>query len=91
MDGAQTAWDLKYWRVVLGQEWNEKWATHLFYYGYKAEQGNVDYKPVEFGLGVQYKLNDATTMGLNYVHAKSDMDIEDDKDNIIRFRTSVNF
>ena len=85
--------DTKYWRVVLGQEWNEKWATHLFYYGYKVEngKGNEDAKPSEFGLGVQYKLNDATTMGLNYVHAKNDLDGDDTKDNIIRFRTAISF
>ena len=93
--GEQLVGDLKYWRVVLGQEWNEKWATHLFYYGYKVSIGNNDYKPTEFGLGVQYKLNDATTMGLNYVHVGSDVDSNmytiNDKDDIVRFRTSINF
>ena len=93
--GEQLVGDLKYWRVVLGQEWNEKWATHLFYYGYKFETGTEDYKPTEFGVGVQYKLNDATTMGLNYVHVGSDRDESmtsiNDKDDIIRFRTSINF
>ena len=98
----QTAADIKYWRVVLGQQWNEKWATNLFYYGYKVE----DYyrnaannwespSPAEFGLGVQYKLNDATTMGLNYTHVKSDLPTgvnrKEDKDNIVRFRTSISF
>ncbi|MBQ3403092.1 MAG: S-layer homology domain-containing protein [Synergistaceae bacterium] len=94
--GSSVAQDLKYWRIVLGQEWNEKWATHIFYYGYNAENGKVvngraeDAKPFEVGLGVQYKLNDATTMGLNYVHADNDQE-QNNKDNIIRFRTSVNF
>ena len=98
----QAAADIKYWRVVLGQQWNEKWATNLFYYGYKVE----DYyrnaannwespSPAEFGLGVQYKLNDATTMGLNYTHVKSDLPTgvnrKEDKDNIVRFRTSISF
>ena len=85
--------DMKYWRVVLGQEWNDKWATHLFYYGYKVDNmGNdgKDWKPAEFGLGVQYNLNDYTTMGLNYVHVKSDLD-GTDNDNVVRFRTAVSF
>ena len=84
--------DVKYWRVALGQEWNEKWATHLFYYGYDVDDINgKSVKPKEFGLGVQYKLNDYTTMGLNYIHADSDQDLEEDKDNVIRFRTKVVF
>ena len=93
--GAQLQNDLKYWRVLLGQQWNEKWATHLFYYGYKMDGvwGASDgVKPVEFGLGVQYKLNDATTMGLNYVHVDSDNGaLDEQKDNVIRFRTAVTF
>ncbi|MBR0257128.1 MAG: S-layer homology domain-containing protein [Synergistaceae bacterium] len=83
--------DVKYWRVALGQEWNEKWATHLFYYGYKVDLGaNREWKPAEYGLGVQYKLNDYTTMGLNYVHVNVD-DALNDNDNVVRFRTSVTF
>ena len=102
--GASVVDDTNYWRVVLGQEWNEKWATHIFYYGYKisdaymnARGGWEDASPYEIGVGVQYKLNDATTMGLNYVHVNSDLpDIareneEKEKDNIVRFRTSINF
>lgn len=86
----QAIGDIKYWRVALGQEWNEKWATHLFYYGYKVESGNTDYKPAEYGIGVQYKLNDYTTMGLNYMHVKQDL-VNTDDDNVVRFRTSVTF
>ena len=99
---AQAAFDINYWRVVLGQEWNEKWATHIFYYGYTVSDthynsngGLEDSKPYELGVGVQYKLNDYTTMGLNYVHVDSDMPAADNetetKDDIVRFRTSVNF
>jgi len=100
--GSQVMTDLNYWRVVLGQKWNEKWATHLFYYGFKAsdvyvnDNGNwEDAKPYEFGVGIQYKLNDATTMGLNYVHVDSDLPTLDNeietKDDIVRFRTAVSF
>ena len=80
--------DIKYWKVALGQEWNEKWATHLFYYGYKFD--TADIKPSEFGLGVQYHLNDYTTMGLNYMHVKTDLNGVDN-DNVVRFRTKVTF
>ncbi len=95
----QAANDIKYWRVALGQEWNEKWATHIFYYGYVMEDalgtGTAadpfkDRKPYEVGVGVQYKLNDSTTMGLNYMHVDQDLDTVDN-DNVIRFRTSVTF
>ena len=90
--------DIKYWRVALGQQWNEKWSTHIFYYGYKLDGNVVGYnnqvingaKPAEIGLGVQYKMNDYTTMGLNYMHVKTD-DLTKDNDNVIRFRTAVSF
>ncbi len=83
--------DTKYWRVGLGQQWNDQWATHLFYYGYDVDV-NGGRKPAEFGLGVQYKLNDYTTMGLNYMHAKNDLNGAQDKnDNVVRFRTAVSF
>lgn len=90
-DGGNTVEnDLDYWRVGLGQEWNEKWATHIFYYGYKYDMGREDRKPFEFGLGVQYKLNDATTMGLNYMHVDYD-DKDIDKDDVVRLRTKITF
>lgn len=96
--GSSVLADTTYWRVVLGQEWNDKWATHLFYYGYNVEDAKIgengapdDATPAEYGIGVQYRLNDATTMGLNYVHAENDLDGDNTEDNIIRFRTSISF
>ncbi|MBQ7156011.1 MAG: S-layer homology domain-containing protein [Synergistaceae bacterium] len=90
---SQAAEDIKYWRVGLGQEWNDKWATYLFYYGYNRDiPGGDNIKPAEYGVGVQYKLNDATTMGLNYMHADNDQDGNNSReDNVVRFRTSVTF
>ena len=93
-EGGAALTDINYYRIGLGQEWNEKWATHLFYYGYIVKDGkaaNDDAKPFEVGLGVQYKMNDYTTMGLNYVHADNNLDGNDNKDNVIRFRTKVTF
>ncbi|MBQ7220255.1 MAG: S-layer homology domain-containing protein [Synergistaceae bacterium] len=86
--------DTKYWRVGLGQNWNDKWSTYLFYYGYNVEKGkgNDDAKPSEFGVGVSYKLNDYTTFGLNYMHADNDQDGNASReDNVVRFRTKVTF
>ncbi|MCR5347762.1 MAG: hypothetical protein K6E38_08285, partial [Fretibacterium sp.] len=88
-------WDMKYWRIGLGQEWNEKWSTHLFYYGYKLDgiDGNdavYDDKMSEWGLGVQYKYNPNVKFGLNFVQADNNVK-GDDKDNIVRFRTQVTF
>ncbi|MBQ7154578.1 MAG: hypothetical protein IJR85_03350, partial [Synergistaceae bacterium] len=88
---SQAAFDTKYYRVGLGQEWNDKWSTYLFYYGYDIDNAAGN-KPKEFGVGVQYKLNDATTMGLNYMHADNDKDGNASReDNVVRFRTSVTF
>ena len=84
--------DIKYWRIGAGQQWNDQWATYLFYYGYKIEEDPLvgdDRSPKEYGVGVQYKMNDYTTFGLNYMHADRDMD--DQKDNVVRFRTAVSF
>jgi hypothetical protein len=90
--GRQALSDIKYWRIALGQEWNDKWATHIFYYGYKFDvAGGNDWKPSELGLGVQYKLNDYTTMGLNYVHVKDATGNNGDDDDLVRFRTSISF
>ena len=77
--------DLKYWRVALGQEWNEKWATHLFYFGYNFDQSN---DLAEWGLGVRYTYNPQVQFGLNFVNA--DWDGGDD-DHVIRFRTQISF
>ncbi len=99
MTGNQLNYKMKYWRIALGQQWTEKFATHIFYYGYNlddypyATDGTFLYygvKPHEIGVGVQYKLNDYTTMGLNYVSVKSDIP-GDDKDNVVRFRTAISF
>ena len=98
MTGNQLDYKLKYWRIALGQQWTEKFATHIFYYGYNLDDyaytdGTFVYygvKPSEIGVGVQYKLNDYTTMGLNYVSVKSDIPGED-KDNVVRFRTAISF
>ena len=85
----------KYWRVGLGQDWNEQWSTYLFYYGYNVANGRgagSDAKPKEYGVGVQYHLNDYTMMGLNFMHAENDQNGDDSrKDNVVRFRTSVTF
>jgi hypothetical protein len=98
--------DTKYWRIGLGQEWNDKWSTYLFYYGYEVDvkgyastrrdgtSVNGTHKPAEYGVGVQYKLNDYTTLGLNYMHVDDDNDIygnDKREDNVVRFRTKVTF
>ena len=94
-DRRQADNDIKYWRVALGQQWNDKWATHIFYNGYVIENAlanNKDAKPSEIGVGVQYHLNDYTTMGLNYVHVKTDnYQGQDKNDDVVRFRTAVSF
>ncbi|MBQ6971656.1 MAG: S-layer homology domain-containing protein [Synergistaceae bacterium] len=83
--------DTKYWRVGLGQQWTDQWATYLFYYGYDVDVLGGR-KPTEFGAGIQYKYNDATTFGLNYMHADNDLDgAASREDNVVRFRTSVSF
>ncbi|MBQ7543790.1 MAG: S-layer homology domain-containing protein [Synergistaceae bacterium] len=98
--GSRAYWDTKYYRVGLGQEWTDKFSTYLFYYGYVVEDaigvynGNgvflrtEDVKPKEYGIGVSYKLNDYTTLGLNYMHADDDVGRED---NVVKFRTKVTF
>ena len=78
--------EMKYWRVALGQQWNEKWATHLFYFGYNFAGTDDDLN--EWGLGVQYKYNPAVTFGLNFVKANWD---ESADDHMIKFRTQISF
>ena len=103
MNGSQMAYDMKYYRIALGQQWTDKIATHLFYYGYTVEDSVIVYdantnlarledaKAKEFGLGVQYQLNPYTSMGLNYIHVDNDLDGDDTEDNVVRFRTAISF
>ena len=100
LNGASAANDITYFRVGLGQQWTDKFATYIAYYGYTVkdyvDENNKkdDKNPSELSLGVQYKLNDATTMGLNYMMVNGDFDGNDDdpdKDNVIRFRTAISF
>ncbi|MBQ7592798.1 MAG: S-layer homology domain-containing protein [Synergistaceae bacterium] len=104
MFGRQAPVDTKYYRIGLGQDWSKifegsKWKSYLFYYGYvldnyhqNATTGNWEnIKPAEYGVGVSYQLNDYTTMGLNYIHVDSKEGTDDDKDNVIRFRTAISF
>jgi hypothetical protein len=77
--------DLNYWRVALGQEWNEKWATHLFYFGYDFDRIS---DLAEWGLGVRYQYNPAVSFGLNYVNVNWK---DADNDHVLRFRTQVTF
>ena len=91
-----TPTDIKYWRVLLAQQWNETWGTHIFYYGYTFDNykgDNEDAKMSEIGLGVRYRLNPSTVMGLNYEHIDNDdyLDNGNDKDNVLKFRTEVYF
>ena len=85
--------DMKYWRIGLGQKWNEKWATHLFYYGYKfddLDETKYDDSVSEWGLGVQYKYNPNVAFGLNFIQSDS-YKKDADKDNVVRFRTEITF
>jgi hypothetical protein len=80
--------DLKYWRVALGQTWNDKWATHLFYFGYSFDGKAFRDDLKEWGLGVQYTYNPSVKFGLNFVKADWG-DLGDE--HIVKFRTQVTF
>lgn len=85
--------DLRFWRVALGQEWNAKWSSHLFCYGYDFDKGLAGGGDLlEYGLGVQYLYGSGVKFGLNY--ARIDWDRENGRfqdENIIRLRTEVTF
>ena len=85
------AYDTKFYRIALEQKWNEKWATHEFYYGYKLDDTpNTQDDMSEWGLGVSYQYNPNVGFGLNYIQADNGAQ-QDNKDHIIRFRTKVTF
>ena len=93
-------YDVKYLRVILSQQWNETWGTHLYYYGYTfsdvekiKDQLTEDAKISEIGVGVRYRLNPAVVMGLNYEHVDNDnyYGNDFDEDNLVKFRTEVWF
>ena len=90
--------DVKYFRIAAGQKWNDKWATHLFYYGYDFDNwattaggAVVDTKLKEWGLGVQYTYNPNVKFGLNYVKLDWDNNAGRADNHLVRFRTQVSF
>jgi hypothetical protein len=82
--------DLKYWRIALGQVWNDKWATHLFYSSYDFDDAMIgsDGLENEWGVGVRYTYSPAVSFGLQYTNVGYD---QVDDDHVIRFRTQVVF
>jgi hypothetical protein len=81
--------DLKFWKIALGQVWNEAWSTHLFYTGYDFDvAAGTDSLKAEWGLGVMYTMNSNVKFDLSYTNLK--MDIGDD-DHVLRLRTQVTF
>ena len=81
--------DLNYFRIALGQQWNEKWATHLFYYGYDFDDNVGDL--AEWGLGVKYQYNPSVSFGLNYIDVNGKDGRNGLDDHVVRFRTEVTF
>lgn len=91
--------DVKYYRIIATQQWNEKWKTALVYNGYdwddyKDAAGNDKGIKNIWGIGVDYAYTPEIHFGLGYLHATSDTRTLDGSDidrNVIRFRTTVSF
>ena len=82
--------DLKFWRVALKQDWNEKWSSHEFYYGYDFDNDAGSDLKSEIGVGIDYRYSPQMAFGLQYTNVKYDANGADN-DNVIRFRTQVVF
>lgn len=91
LGGNGIEYDTKFYRIALAQTWNEKWTTHEFYYGYKLDDTPANQDDMfEWGLGVTYNYNPNVKFGLNFTQADNGAQ-NDNKDNIVRFRTEVTF
>lgn len=85
--------DVKYFRAIATQQWNEKWKTALVYNKYDWDNNYQSIKDI-WGIGVDYAYTPEIHFGLAYLHAGSDtrtLDGDDIDRNVIRFRTTVSF
>lgn len=82
--------DMDYWRVILSQRWNKKWGSHIFYssYDFKDRPGLAVEDVAEYGIGINYSLNDYVDMGFNYMIV--DWDDRDDN-HVFHMRTAITF
>ena len=83
----------KIWNIIADQEWNDKWGTYLRYWQADWDTANLD-DTKNWTVGVRYQYTPAIQFKLEYdsvdygmVTAATDAG----KDNIFRFRTTVNF
>lgn len=87
----------KFWFVKAQQEWNDKWNTYLRFVHLDPDTAGLD-NAVSYGVGVGYQYTPAIYFELAYDmvdHGSNNMtlhpDAVNDKESVIRFKTSVSF
>lgn len=87
----------KFWFVRAGQEWSDKWSTYLRYVQVDFDTTGLD-DAKSYGVGVGYQYTPAIYFELAYDlvdHGSNNMtmhpDAVNDKESVIRFKTSVSF
>jgi len=85
--GNRLSQDLTIIRAAARQQWNDDWATFLYYANYALDvSDNID----QFGFGVTYRFSPQVAFGLGWSRFSYGTDGINDEDTI-RFRTQVNF
>lgn len=87
----------KYWFVKAEQKWNSKWGSFVRFVKADWDTAGID-DATEWGIGVNYKLTSAIKMELAYDSVDYGQNVSADAigsgkgdDNLIIFRTTVNF
>ena len=76
--------------AIANQKWNDKWSSYLRYAHVDFDTDNLD-NATEWGVGVQYQYTPAIAFRLAYDNVDHGDDAFGGTDNMIQFRTTVNF
>lgn len=83
----------KFLFAQAGQQWNDRWGTFLRYASFKSDTVGVD-DADEWGVGVKLQYSPAIAFELAYDkvdHGQGVLNMINGKEDVIRFRTNVNF
>ncbi|MCQ4763310.1 S-layer homology domain-containing protein [Cloacibacillus evryensis] len=82
----------KIWNIIADQKWNDKWGTYLRYWQADWDTEGLD-DTKDWTIGVRYQYTPAIQFKLEYdsVDYGTAYGLDMGKDNIFRFRTTVNF
>ena len=82
----------EFWNIIANQQWNDQWSTYVRYWRADWDSLNVD-DTENWTVGVRYQYTPAIQFKLEYdmIDYGTGTQTYQGDDNVIRFRTTVNF